>query len=426
MPIPELAANFLSFLDASPSPWHASTEIACRLKDSGFRELREADPSWRVAPGEGLFVRRAGAIVAWIMPRETPRTLVLGLAHTDSPCLRLKPHPEQNVSGCRRLSTEVYGGLLNHSWLDRELRVAGRVALHDGAELREELVELDNFRPIVPSLAIHLDRGVNDRGLVLDRERQLAPLAGLDSEGSPSIEERIARILGCAKESVLGWDLCLVDAAPASVAGAGDLIVSGRIDNLSSCHALLRALLELEPAVARLPMVAFLDGEEVGSSVPEGADSRFLSRLIERLLAASGLGGEQGHVLLSHGFAFSCDMAHGVHPNFADRHDPRHAPLLGKGAVVKWNAGLRYATTATGMARLRLAAGRAGVPLQVFSMRADLACGSTVGPLVASGLGLEVVDCGAPMLSMHASRETMALSDHLESMRLYHAVLSEG
>lgn len=426
MPTPDPAADFLSFLDRSPSPWHASAEIAARLENAGFRELRESDPQWRVAPGEGLFVRRSGAIAAWIMPQGAPRSLVLGLAHTDSPCLRLKPRPEQGVLGCRRLATDVYGGLLNHSWLDRELKVAGRVAIREGGELRETLVELSGFRPIVPSLAIHLDRGVNDRGLVVDRERHLAPVAGLDHPTAPTIEERIAREIGCGEGDVLGWDLCLVDAAPASLAGVGDLVVSGRLDNLSSCHALLGAFLELDPASTRLPMIVLLDGEEVGSGIPEGAQSRFLPRLLDRLLPAAGLSAEEAQVLLSDAFALSCDMAHAVHPNHPEKHDPRHAPVLGKGPVLKWNAGLRYATTATGTARMRLAAGRAGVPLQIFAMRADLACGSTVGPLIATSLGLEGVDCGAPMLSMHASRETMALSDHLESMRLYHAVLADG
>ena len=426
MPTPEIAADFRALLDASPSPWHAASRIADRLESAGFRELRESDPSWHVAPGEGLFVRREGALVAWIMPRGTPDALVLGLAHTDSPCLRLKPRPDLAGHGCRRLACEVYGGLLNHSWLDRELRVAGRAVVRDGSGLRQELVELDGFRPIVPSLAIHLDRGINERGLVLDRERQMVPLAGLEREGAASIDERVGNALGLSREDVLGWDLCLVDAVPAALAGAGDLLVSGRIDNLSSCHALVQALLELEPSASHLPMIALLDGEEVGSGVPEGAQSRFLPRLLERLMVAAGLGTEQIHVLLARGFALSCDMAHAVHPNYPDRHDLRHAPLLGRGPVLKWNAGLRYATTASGTARLRLAAGKAGVPLQVFSMRADLACGSTVGPLVASSLGLDVVDCGAPMLAMHASRETMALSDHVDSIRLYHAILSEG
>jgi len=424
MPTPEAVSDLLSFLDRSPSPWHASAEVASRLEAAGFRELRDTDPAWTAAPGERLFLRRAGALVAWIVPRREPSELVLGLAHTDSPCLRLKPRPEFSSCGCRKLGVEGYGGLLHHTWLDRELRVAGRVALRDGDGLREELVELDGFRPIVPSLAIHLDRGVNERGLVLDRERQLPPLAGLDRDDAPSLEDRIARATGATTEDVLGWDLCLVDAAPASLAGAGDLVVSGRLDNLASCHALLRALLALDPSDHRMAAIAFLDGEEVGSGTAEGADSRFLPRLLERALSACGLSPHRIEAVLASGFALSCDMAHALHPNFPDRHDPRHAPFLGRGPVVKWNAGLRYATTATGMARLRLAAGRAGVPLQVFAMRADLACGSTVGPLVSSGLGMDAVDCGAPMLAMHASRETMAAADHVASARLYHAVLS--
>lgn len=425
MPTPD-ASDFLAFLDASPSPWHASAEAARRLEAAGFRELRESDPVWRAAPGEGLFVRRGGAVAAWIVPRREPASLVLGMAHTDSPCLRLKPRPESGHLGCRRLATEVYGGALNHSWLDRELRVAGRVAFAEGAAVREELVDLDGIRPVVPSLAIHLDRGVNDRGLVLDRERHLAPLAGLDAPDAAALEDRIARACGRPDGTLLGMDLCLVDATPAALVGSGDLVMSGRLDNLSSCHALLHALLALDPSPSRLPMVVLLDGEEIGSEVPEGAQSGFLARVLDRLLTALELGGDRKHALLSEGFVLSCDMAHAIHPNHPERHDPRHAPVLGKGPVLKWNAGLRYATTATGSARMRLAAGRAGVPLQLFAMRADLACGSTVGPIVASKLGMEGVDVGAPMLAMHAARETMALSDHFAAARLYHAALSEG
>lgn len=424
MPTPELVRDLLGFLDSAPSPWHAATEVASRLEAAGYREVRESDPSWKFGPGEGVFLRRGGALVAWVVPTSQPRELVLGLAHTDSPCLRLKPRPDHSAFGCHKLAVEVYGGLLNHSWLDRELRVAGRVAVRDGTGLREVLVELDNFRPLVPSLAIHLDRGVNERGLVLDRERHFPPLAGLETDGVPGIDRRLALQLDLPESDILGWDLCLVDASPAALAGSQDLVVSGRLDNLASCHALVRALLALEPSAHRLPMVALLDGEEVGSGVPEGADSRFLPRLVDRVLAGLGLDPIAAQSLIAGGFALSCDMAHAVHPNHPDRHDLRHAPLLGRGPVLKWNAGLRYATTATGTARLRMAAGSAGVPLQVFSMRADLACGSTVGPLVASGLGMEAVDCGAPMLSMHGSRETMAACDHVDSVKLYHAVLA--
>ncbi|MCB9495538.1 MAG: M18 family aminopeptidase [Fibrobacteria bacterium] len=423
MPTPEAAFDLMSFLDRSPTPWHAVAEGAARLERSGFRELYESDARWRCAPGEGVFVRRGGALVAWIVPRSRPGSLVVGLAHTDSPCLRLKPRPGHALAGCRKLSVEAYGGLLHHSWLDRELRVAGRVVVRDGGRGRECLLDLDDFRPLIPSLAIHLDRGVNERGLVLDRERHLPVLAGLDGAGAEEFEELVGRTLGVPAGDVLGWDLCLVDGAAAAVAGLGDLVVSGRLDNLASCHALLAALSSMEPTETVLPLVALLDGEEVGSGTAEGADSRFLPRLLERMLGSLGLDSEDTQRLLATGFALSCDMAHAVHPNHPEKHDPRHAPLLGRGPVLKWNAGLRYATTAAGTARLRLAAGRAGVPLQVFSMRADLACGSTVGPLVSAGLGMEAVDCGAPMLAMHACRETMAAKDHADSILLYREIL---
>jgi aspartyl aminopeptidase len=418
------ADDFLSFLDASTSPWHAAERIAADLTQAGYRSLGLSDSRWTTEPGQRCFVKRGGAVVAWIQPKGRTSRLALGLAHTDSPCLRIKPNAETVSCGCRKWAVETYGGLLNHSWLDRELVVSGRVCHDDGGWIREELVRLEGIRPIVPSLAIHLDRAVNDRGLVLDRERHLPLLVGL--EESPALAETLAQAVGTSVRQILSWDLCLSDAAPAALAGSDDLVVSGRLDNLASCHALLEALKDLPARDDTLVAVAFLDGEEVGSTHADGADSSFLPNILERIGLAHGM--DRGAFLAwtSQGTALSADMAHAVHPNHPERHSPGHAPVLGGGPVLKWNASLRYATSAPSAARLRQIARQDQIPLQTFAMRADLACGSTVGPLVASQLAMEVVDCGAPMLAMHSARETMALRDHQDSIRLYRGFLSKA
>lgn len=418
------ADDFLSFLDASTSPWHAADRIATDLASAGFRAIGLSDPAWTLAPGERCFLKRGGAVVAWVQPTENATGLALGLAHTDSPCLRIKPNAETISCGCRKWSVETYGGLLNHTWLDRELVVSGRVCHDDGGWIREELVRLTDIRPIVPSLAIHLDRAVNERGLVIDRERHLPLLVGL--EESPALADVLAHAVGTSARQILSWDLCLSDAAPAALAGSDDLVVSGRLDNLASCHALLEAVKDLAPRADTLVAVAFLDGEEIGSAAAEGADSSFFPHLLERIALAQGMDRAAFLAWISRGVALSADMAHAVHPNHPERHAAGHAPILGGGPVLKWNAGLRYATNAPSAARLRQIAREEKLPLQTFAMRADLACGSTVGPLVASQLSLEVVDCGAPMLAMHSARETMALRDHLDSIRLYRGFLAKA
>jgi len=421
---PESIEGFLGFLTDSTSPWHAADRISTDLVEAGFRPVGLSDPAWTSEPGGRYFLRRGAAVVAWIVPRERMARLVLGLAHTDSPCLRLKPNAEVQSCGCRKLSVETYGGLLNHTWLDRELLVSGRVCHDDGGWIREDLVKLDGIRPIVPSLAIHLDRSVNEKGLVVDRERHFPALLGLDD--ASSLKDRLSEALNTTNGRILSWDLCLSDAAPAALAGSGDLVVSGRLDNLASCHAMTRAVADLAPRSDTLVAVAFLDGEEVGSASAVGADSAFLPQILERIAAGAGLDRAAFLAWVSGGIALSADMAHAVHPNFPERHSPGNAPLLGGGPVLKWNASLRYATEANGAAVLRQVAHEAKVPLQTFTMRADLACGSTVGPLVAAQLSMEAIDCGAPMLAMHSARETMAVRDQLDSIALYRAFFAKA
>jgi aspartyl aminopeptidase len=407
------------FLAAAPTPWHAAAQSGRILSKAGFSELDPQREEWP-REGEGAFVRSGGFLLAWRWP-EHAKALRIAVAHTDSPCLRVKPRPERRGHGAWSLGVETYGGMLLHTWFDRELEICGRVFLEDG---NERLVRLPSPRPVLPSLAIHLDREVNDKGLQLNRELHLPPLVGLDDGSDWSLARSLAAELACPAEAILGWELCLSLAEPPARLGhAGELLLSGRIDNLASCHALLEALLEARPKVGAMPILAFFDGEEIGSEIAAGARSRTLSRLLERISMAMGLSRSRWLALLSEATGLSVDMAHAVHPNRPEKHDPGMAPLLGRGPVLKTNASYRYATDAKAAALLRQTARKAGIALQEFAMRADLPCGSTVGPAIASELGIPVADCGAPMLGMHSARELFSMADHHASTRLYRVFL---
>ena len=394
------ATDLCAFIDASPSPFHAVATAAARLEAAGFVEGNPAD-------GPGLrYQVSSGSLVAWAAGPGAVTGFRVLTAHTDSPNLRLTPHPDRSAHGMRQLGIEVYGGALLNSWLDRDLGCSGRLALRAGDGFEEMLVRLD--RPIarIPQLAIHLDRGVNTKGLVLDPHTHLSPITGLGDFEEGAFLGEVARAAGVDAADILGFDLMLHDLTPSTLAGTGDEFVSAsRIDNLLSCHAAVDALCRVgADSGATTPVIVLYDHEEVGSTSATGAASPFLRSLLERLLDGSSPDPAASLVC-------SVDGAHAVHPNYADRHDPAHAVRLGGGPVLKFNASQRYATDATGAATVRLAAERCGVPVQSYSHRADLPCGSTVGPVTAAVTGLPTVDLGAPQLAMHSARELCASSD---------------
>lgn len=399
------------FLSASPTPWHTAHEAGQILSNAGFAELDPRSERWR-AEGEGAHVVLGGMVVAWRWPKHLSG-LRLACAHTDSPSLRLKPRPERRGPDCTMLSVEVYGSPILHTWLDRPLEIAGRAFLKDGSS---RLVRLPSPLPVLPSLAIHLDREANDKGPQLNRELHLPALATL---GEWNLQAALEQAV---EGEIAGTELCLVDSTPACLVGAGELLQSGRLDNLSSCHALLEAFTGLE-TFAHWPVIALFDGEEIGSELSGGARANTLLHLLERAAAALGADRTRWLALLSSSLGLSADMAHAVHPNHAGKHDLGNAPFLGHGPVLKTNSSYRYATDAQSAALLRTLARDAGIPLQEFAMRADLGCGSTVGPGLSASFGMPVVDCGAPLLGMHSSRELMAVSDQASSTRLYQAFL---
>ncbi len=415
METPVATQRLLAFIDAAPTPYHAVAEARRRLVAAGFVALREEEP-WSLAPaGRYLVVRGGSSLVAFVVGDRPPGEAGFRWvgAHTDSPNLRLKPRADHVREGYRQLGVEVYGGVLLHTWLDRDLALAGRLVLAD----REEPLLLRIQRPVarIPNIAIHLNREVNEKGLVVNRQTHLPPVVGLAGEaGEPGwLKAALAREAGVHPDAILGFDLMLHDAAPSAVGGLdGELIFAPRLDNLASCHAALEALLDAPATAASTRGLVLYDNEEVGSESAEGAQSPFLLDVFERIALATGGGREDLMRARARSLFVSADMAHAVHPAFTDRHEPQHMPRLNAGPVIKVNASLRYATTGVTAARFEALARAADVPVQVFVNRTDLACGTTIGPITAARAGIPTVDVGNPMLSMHSIREMAGAADH--------------
>jgi aspartyl aminopeptidase len=407
------AHDLLRFIDDSPAPRLAAEALTDRLRARGFTALSLLDEAWSLPEG-GYYVQRGATVIAFRLRGPRVRRFAAVGAHTDSPHLRLKPRPAYVTEGVLQLGVEVYGGVLWNSWLDRDLGLAGVVHTADGAEHAVRI-----HRPLarVPQLAVHLDRKVNDEGLKLNPQTHLAPVWGLASPGvdpAERLQALIADACGARPQDLLAWDLSLYDLTPSALGGIdGELIFAPRLDNLASCHAGLLALLEAEAGVDdTVPVLACFDHEEIGSASVDGADGTLFATVLERIVSARG--GDRGafHAAIAGSLMLSADMAHGVHPNYPDRHEPRHKPVMGGGPVLKSNHNQRYGTSVATAARLRALARAADVPLQDFVTRTDIACGSTIGPITASRLGMAVVDLGDPMWSMHSARECAATADH--------------
>lgn len=404
-----LGDDLRSFVDASPSPAHAVAELARRLEAAGFTELAETD-SWTPSPGGAHYVVRSGSLVAFRVgsrPLSESGLRIVG-AHTDSPTFKVRPYSDVRQAGYRLVGVEPYGGGLWHTWLDRELTVAGRVALRGGTT---RLVRLPGAPLRLPSLAIHLDRSVRE-GLTLDPQKHLVPVWSRDLGTEPGLGEALADAVGVAPDDVVGHDLVLTDTQPAAVAGAdGSWVAAPRLDNLGCCHSGLLALLAAAPG-ERTQVLVCNDHEEVGSGSMSGARGSFLEDVVQRLAAATDPADPQAvHRAIARSVLVSADMAHAVHPTRSDRHEPDHRPQLGGGPVLKLNANQAYATDASTGGWFTERCMAAGVPVQYFASRADLPCGSTIGPLTATRLGIATVDVGAPTLAMHSCRELVSALD---------------
>ena len=404
-----LGDDMRAFVDAAPSPSHAVNELGRRLRSAGFTELAETD-RWDPRPGAEHFVVRHGSLVAFRIGGRPPAESGLRIvgAHTDSPTFKVRPHSDVRQAGYRLVGVEPYGGGLWHTWLDRELSVSGRVALRGGATV---LVRLPGAPLRLPSLAIHLDRSVRE-GLTLDPQQHLVPVWDRDLAAEPGLLEALAAAAGVGPDDIVGHDLVLADTQPAAPAGAdGSWVAAPRLDNLGGCHSGLLALLAAR-ATDRTQVLVCNDHEEVGSGSMAGARGSFLEDVVRRLaFTPDPVDAQAFHRAIARSVLVSSDMAHAVHPSRSDRHEPEHRPQLGGGPVLKLNANQAYATDATTGGWFTERCAEAGVPVQRFVSRADLPCGSTIGPLTATRLGIATVDVGAPTLAMHSCRELVSALD---------------
>ena len=403
--------SLLEFIDRSPTPFHAVQEITSTLSNKGFIEIKETD-AWRLKPnGRYFLTRNDSSLIAFVVGSK-PEFKIIG-AHTDSPNLRLKPQAVYAKNGYLQLGIEVYGGVLLSTWTDRDLSLAGRVVLAGKKNPSTKLVRFKQALLRIPQLAIHLNRNVNKKGLILNEQNHLPPIFSMQNKSAPDevLKKMVARELKCKPVNIMGLDLSLYDTQPGTLAGAErEFIFSGRLDNLASCHSAMHALTESTMKDPATRVIAFYDHEEVGSESAQGAGSPFLKDVLERIILSEK---REGFLrAMANSFFISADMAHAIHPNYSEMHDNQHMPIINGGPVIKSNAGQRYATDAMSSVWFESLCKKAGIPVQKFVVRSDLGCGSTIGPITAANLGVRTVDIGNPMLSMHSIREMAGANDH--------------
>ncbi len=410
----EIALDLIAFLDAAPSPYHAAVEALRRLTAAGFTEVPQGG-AWPSGPGRHVVVE-GGSLVAWVVPEgaapDTPFRL-LG-AHTDSPTLRVKPRPDTGQAGIRQLGVEIYGGALLNSWLDRDLGLAGRVVVRtpDGPQVR--LIRV--HRPVlrVPQLAIHLDQDLRTAGLKLDAQQHMVPIWSLGEPDPGGFSRFLAAELGVGAQDVLSHEIVTYDLAGGTLAGVNEEFVSSaRQDDLTCSFACVSALCAVaaHPAAQHVSAIVLFDNEEIGSQSATGADGAWLGRQLERTVLARGGSRDDFLRAVTASLHVSADMTHATHPNYPDRHEPRHWIALGGGPVIKVSANVLYSTTAPTQAAFLLAAEQAGVPVQYFVNKSGVRSGSTIGPIVAAGLAMPTVDVGNPALAMHSARELSGTAD---------------
>ncbi|KAL1901277.1 hypothetical protein Cpir12675_000510 [Ceratocystis pirilliformis] len=467
------AQDFIDFVNASPTPYHAVQSASVRLEKAGFQKLREREP-WaaKIQPGGKYYLTRNGSsIIAFAVGGHwSPGNPVAMIgAHTDSPCLRIKPISKKQNAGFMQVGVETYGGGIWHSWFDRDLSIAGRVLVRDGeGNFVQRLVKVDKPLLRIPTLAIHLDRSSSfdpnketqlfpivglvseelnksvgeaaDDSAASDKE-DFQPLAAMDTRHHPHVLDVIAKHAQCQVEDIVDFELVLYDVQPSTMGGLNDeFIFSPRLDNLEMTYCTITGIINsttdkdalLKDSCIRL--ATCFDHEEIGSTSAQGANSNFLPSVLRRLVASDIAAAAVGSVdsmtrepdesaafeqTLARSFLISADMAHSVHPNYTSKYEVSHQPAMNKGTVIKINANQRYATNSPGVVLLQECARRAGVPLQLFVVRNDSPCGSTIGPMLSAKMGVRTLDLGNPQLSMHSIRETGGSKDVLHAVKLF-------
>ncbi len=414
--------ELLAFIHNSPTPFHAVNNIQMELESGGFMPLVEED-SWNVVPGGRYYVTRNGSsIIAFVMGYNsvTDSGIRMVGAHTDSPCLKVKPKPELHKHNYFQLGVEVYGGALLNPWFDRDLSIAGRLVFNVGdGRLQKALVDMKKPVAVIPSLAIHLDSEANSNRKI-NSQTDIPPILFKCGENREEDFRALmaAQLLGQygdpMKLQVLDYDLYLYDCQKPAITGLNeDFISSARLDNLLSCFTGMKALLEAGDQVTT--MLICNDHEEVGSTSACGANGPMLKSLIERLYPDA----EDRARAISQSLLVSADNAHGIHPNYSDKHDGNHGPILNNGPVIKTNANQRYATNGITSSIFRHLCEQQNIPVQSFVSRTDLGCGSTIGPITAASIGVQTLDVGVPTFAMHSIRELAGTED---AYNLYRAL----
>lgn len=405
----EISRDLLHFINKSPSPFHAARGIKAAFIYDHAIELREED-DWEISPGNKYVVTRNGsAVIAFTVPQDVPKDFRIIAAHCDSPTFRIKENAEIEDGPYVRLNVEGYGGMIMSTWLDRPLGVAGRVIVRENGHLVPKLICTSKPVLVIPSLAIHMNRAVNE-GYKWNVQKDLLPLYGM-AGGKLSFMDVIAAEAKCRKEDILGHDLSLVSLVPGTIWGAEDSFISSpRLDDLQCAFAAFRGY-TMGTKQDHISVFALFDNEEVGSGTRQGAGSTFLADTLLRLADALGISHAHLLAMLARSFMISADNAHAVHPNYAGESDPVNRPVLNGGIVLKFNAAQKYCTDGWSAAHFRALCEEADVPVQVFTNRSDKAGGSTLGNIAMSQVSVPAVDIGLPQLAMHSSYETAGIRD---------------
>lgn len=402
--------DFCTFLENSPTALHAVESAKNHLQ--GFFELKEEE-DWPLKPDGRYFCVREGSLIAFILPSKKISSALILASHTDSPSFKIKPNGEFEKEGMRMLGLEIYGAPLLTSWLNRELGIAGKVLYLDKkGDIKEALVNIKNSPCIIPQVAIHLDREVNEKGLVLNKQEHLAALASL-SKDKEYLLPLLKKLLPI--KTLLSHDLFLY---PLEKPGEfGDLFASYRLDSLASVFTGLQAFSHAKPSSTELRMLALFDQEEIGSGTSTGAQSPFFSHIFERICPSR----ESLLKIIPNSLSVSIDLGHAVHPNYPEKHDSQHKPILGSGVLIKTHAQKKYATDVKSIKRILEALHDKKIPYAIVSGRNDIPSGSTIGPILASSTGIPTIDIGIGQLSMHSARELIASAD----LKALYALLKE-
>jgi len=412
--INKLANELKNFLKNSPTAYHATKNIIEELENNNFKKLKESN-RWNIKKDGKYYIQRnQSAVIAFtIGSKKFNNGFNLIGAHTDSPLLKLKGESITEDKSYIKIGTEVYGGPIINTWLDRDLSIAGRVSIKKNGEIVSELIDLKKPLAVIPNLAIHMNRKVN-KGFEFNKQKHLPAIitAEKNDDVKYTLHNLIANQLDINKNDIIESDLFLYDSTSPSITGLNDdFISSGRLDDLAMCHSILKSLTH-KNNFNETNIGIFYDNEEIGSRTFQGANSNFLRDLLERITIALGGDREDYFRALSNSFLISADQAHALHPNFKEKHDKHYTPIINNGPVIKYNANFRYATTSETASKFINICEKNDIPYQKLANRSDIKSGSTIGPMSSSLLNVKTVDVGNPLWAMHSIRETAGTKDH--------------